>query len=224
MDWYNRTIMDTQENNKYNKENHHEKDTQEAATEQTSSDAASSQSTTNDHQSDQKTKESSRSDGSTADEARTESVNDAVELTAEQQRDLNMAGWQRATADLQNLKKRHEEERAMFTAIGKESLLRDLIPMMDNFEAAFSNKEAWEAVDQNWRVGVEYIYNQFQEVLSNNGIESIGKVGETFNAQLHESIESHGDSEEITEVRQKGYKMGDRVIRPAKVVLGQSND
>ena len=138
-----------------------------------------------------------------------------AELAAE-----NLAGWQRATADLENMRKRHDEERALFVNVGKESLLRDLIPMMDNFEAAFSNREVWESVDQNWRVGIEYIYNQFNEVLSRHGIEKIGAVGETFNASIHESVESYGDSNEVTVVRQTGYKMGDKVVRPAKVVLG----
>ncbi len=59
-----------------------------------------------------------------------------------------LEGWQRERAEMANLKKRHGEEKKLFTALGKEALIMDLVPILDNFEAAFSNKEAWEKVDK----------------------------------------------------------------------------
>ena len=149
-----------------------------------------------------------------------------AEKTVEQERDEYLAGWQRAQADLQNLKKQHAEERSVFTTLGKEALLQDLIPMLDNFDAAFSNKEVWESVDQNWRVGIEYIYKQFHETLKQHGVEAFASEGEIFDTLLHEPVETVATKDDkekgaIVKVMQKGYKIGERVIRPAKVKVGE---
>ena len=170
-----------------------------------------------------KTTTEQENDGADSDESTAKSNGDVQkqeEKTTSQERDEYLEGWKRAQADLQNLKKRHEEERSLFVSVGKESLLRDLVPMLDNFEAAFSNRDVWESVDKNWRIGIEYIYNQFKETLINNGIRQVGEVGETFDANIHESIEAQDEGNSVIEVRQKGYVMGEKVIRPAKVVIG----
>ena len=129
-------------------------------------------------------------------------------------------GWQRSQAEIQNLQKRHGEERALFTTLGKESLLQDLIPILDHFEAAMADQETWESVDENWRRGIEYIHQQFVETLSHHGVTTFGAVGDAFDTTLHEPVASEGQGENITGVRQKGYRMGERVVRPAKVTLG----
>ena len=132
-------------------------------------------------------------------------------------------GWQRARAEVANLKKVHAEEKLLFTTLGKQQIVEDLIPMLDNFQAAFSNKNAWEQVPETWRVGVEYIYKQFIETLQNNGVEEFGSVGDEFNNELHEAVEMvSGDENDakagtVTEVIQSGYKIKDRIVRPAKV-------
>jgi len=147
-------------------------------------------------------------------------VEETPEQITERERAEYLDGWQRAQAELVNLKKRHEEDRKMFTTLGKESLLQDLIPMLDNFDAAMANKEVWESVDANWRMGIEYIHNQFVQTLENNNVVVFGVVGDAFDTALHEPVESEGEGEVITAVMQKGYKVGDRVVRPAKVKLG----
>lgn len=140
----------------------------------------------------------------------------------EQEKNEYLDGWQRARAEMVNLKKNHLEEKKLFTSLGKESLLKEIIPGLDNFDAAFSNKEAWEKVDEGWRVGVEYIYSQFKIILENNGVEQFGEVGEDFDEKKHlsvENIETGNENEDgkISEVIQKGYKMGDKILREAKV-------
>jgi len=130
-------------------------------------------------------------------------------------------GWQRSRAELVNIKKRHDEEKKIFTRLGKESLLDQIIPILDNFDSAFSG-DAWENVDKNWRIGIEYIYNQFIKVLEENNVTSFGEVGDSFDENLHQSvkIEENDDKEKsgkIAKVLMKGYKIGDRVIREAKV-------
>lgn len=136
------------------------------------------------------------------------------------EREEYLQGWQRAQAEIANLKRRHEEERKMFTALGREALVKELIPMLDNFNAAFANTEVWESVDENWRRGIEYIHSQFLQVLEDNGVVAYGAVGDAFDAQLHEPLESEGEGETVKQVVQKGYKIGEKVIRPAKVKLG----
>ena len=131
-------------------------------------------------------------------------------------------GWQRARAEMTNLKKQHAEERAMFTSLGKQSLLEELLPVLDNFDAAFSNKESWEQVPETWRVGVEYIQKQFIETLENNGVMRFGAVGDTFDAKAYEPVEViEGEKKDtVIEVLQSGYKIKDKVVRPARVKIG----
>jgi molecular chaperone GrpE len=159
--------------------------------------------------------DSDQSDSST-DEQKAESEEERLM----REREEYLQGWQRAQAEIANLKRRHEEERKMFTALGREALVKDLIPMLDNFNAAFANTEVWESVDENWRRGIEYIHSQFLQVLEDNGVVAYGVVGDEFDAQLHEPLESEGEGETVQEVVQKGYKIGEKVIRPAKVKLG----
>ena len=131
-------------------------------------------------------------------------------------------GWQRARAEMVNLKKQHTAEKKLFTSLGREAFLLEITPILDNFEAAFSNKEAWEKVDKNWRTGIEYIYNQFLQILENNGVEQIGEIGEKFDEKIHSAIENiptekKEKDQTIAEITQKGYKIGEKIIREAKV-------
>ena len=139
----------------------------------------------------------------------------------QRERQEYLDGWQRSRAEVVNLKKNHEEEKKLFTAIGKEKILEDLIPILDNFNAAFKSP-AWEKVDQNWRSGIEYIYQQFQSVLENNNIQEFGKVGDDVDYKFYEVIEEiDGDEGKVVEIIQKGYKIGEKVLRPAKVKAGK---
>ncbi|MCX6712167.1 MAG: nucleotide exchange factor GrpE, partial [Candidatus Vogelbacteria bacterium] len=85
------------------------------------------------------------------------------------------------------------------------------------------NKEAWEQAPENWRKGIEYIYNQLQTIFRDHGVEEISpKVGEKFNHAEQEpigTIETKEESEddEIAEVIKKGYKLHGKIVRPASV-------
>lgn len=141
-------------------------------------------------------------------------------LESEKQEYLD--GWQRARAEMTNLKKQHADERAMFTSLGKQSLLEELLPMLDNFDAAFADKSAWEQVPESWRIGVEYIQKQFVETLENNGVVRFGSVGDEFDATAYEPVEviEGEEANKVIEVLQSGYKIKDKVIRPARVKIG----
>ena len=133
-----------------------------------------------------------------------------------------LTGWQRAKADYVNLKKELDSLHISSSIIVKERIVTNLLPALDSFDMAFANKESWEKVDQNWRRGVEYIYSQFLSGLADSGIEKIDKVGVTFNPNLHHSMEvvptdDKSKDHTIEKIIQVGYKIGERIIRPARV-------
>lgn len=137
-----------------------------------------------------------------------------------------LTGWQRERADAVNLKKRLEEEKKEFAKFAKEDITTELMQVLDSFESAFKNKEAWEKVDKNWRIGVEYIHTQLINVLSNHGVSVIDPLGEIFDPQRDEAIEtvpveSEKDDHKIMEVVSLGYKLHDRIIRAPKVKVGK---
>lgn len=132
---------------------------------------------------------------------------------------------QRTKADYMNFKKEVESHRALDRKFATKNLITDLLPVLDAYDMAQANKEAWEKVDQNWRMGIEYIFNQFKNVLEKEGVTQFGMIGEVFDPNLHESME-HVDVDDKTQdntlvqVLQKGYKMADTILRPARVKTG----
>jgi len=134
-----------------------------------------------------------------------------------------LAGWQRAKADYLNLKKEHESSRHEIGKWAKEGVLSDLFTIADSFEMAFGNQEAWEQAPENWRKGIEYIYNQLQTIFRDHGVEEINPIlGEKFDPTEQEPIgtiatEKEKEDDEIIEIIKKGYKLHDKIIRPASV-------
>jgi len=156
--------------------------------------------------------------------ARTKKINLTLKTCIKERREYLM-GWQRAKADLINERKASAEREVLAGNAAKEQFLFDLLPVLDSFDMAFTNKEVWEKVDANWRMGVEYIYAQLLSTIEQNGFVQYNPLGEFFDPALHQSIEmvtvsdSKKDSK-ILEVLQKGYKKGSAIIRPAKVKVG----
>ena len=149
---------------------------------------------------------------------------DIEKLMAE--RDEYLAGWQRAKADFANAKKRMEETMVEFRSMANEGLIEELLPVLSSFEMAFANKAAWEKDDKNWRMGVEHIYSQMKGVLAANGLKEIDPVGQRFDHNLHEAVrhdpvDDASKSDAVLSVVEKGYMLGTKLIRPAKVVVGE---
>ncbi len=145
---------------------------------------------------------------------------DIKELKA--QKEEYLTGWQKERADFVNYRKEEEERNRNFRNIIQERILENFLSVMDSFDMAFSNKEAWEKVDANWRTGVEYIYSQMSNIFEEYGITSIGQVGEKFNPEIHQSVEvvettDQSKDDTIAQVLQKGYKTKDKVLRAARV-------
>jgi molecular chaperone GrpE len=131
-------------------------------------------------------------------------------------------GWQRARADYANLQKLVEEDRKRMKGMIEESFIEELLPVVDSFGMAMANKEAWEKVEPAWRTGVEYIHGQLMGVLREHKLEPFGTVGEMFDPALHQAVsetETNDTSKDhtIATVMQQGYKLGETVLRPARV-------
>ncbi|HTE48644.1 MAG TPA: nucleotide exchange factor GrpE [Candidatus Paceibacterota bacterium] len=133
-----------------------------------------------------------------------------------------LTGWQRERAEFANYRKGEDDRKAMFSESIRERILTRFLTVADSFNMAFANREAWEKVDENWRKGVEYIYGQMNTIFEEYGIKEIGKASERFDTNIHQSMESvPTDKKEldhtVASVVQKGYKLGERVMRPARV-------
>lgn len=143
---------------------------------------------------------------------------------AQKERMEYLTGLQRARADYANLQKESAENGTRIKDRTTESLVADFLKIADSFDMAMSNAEAWNAIDSTWRIGVEYIYQQLQSIFNEYGVTSYGKEGDQFDPALHTSITTEKTDDEskdhtIARVIQKGYRIRDRVIRPAQVVV-----
>ena len=135
-------------------------------------------------------------------------------------------GWQRDKADFINARKRDEEGKKEFIKFSKADTIAELLPVLDSFESAFKNKEAWEKVDKNWRTGVEYIHTQLFNILSQHGLKVTNPMGEKYDHNRDEAVENipvenESDDRKILEVVQVGYELNGKEIRPPKVKVGE---
>lgn len=129
--------------------------------------------------------------------------------------------WQRAEADFQNYKRRTEQEREELRRFGNVSLIINLLPVIDDFERAFGSLDSHLA-GLSWFDGIYLIYRKLNQLLENAGVRPIQAEGQQFDPRYHEAV-AHVDGEDgkvISEV-QRGYKLHDRVLRPAMVVIGK---
>lgn len=124
----------------------------------------------------------------------------------------------RTLAEYDNYRKRSVREKEQAYADSKASVLSEILPVLDNFERAAGNRDASL---EDYQKGIDMIYKQFQDILTKLGVESFGEKGETFDPNLHSAVmhtEEEGEPENaISEVFSKGYKLGDKILRPAVV-------
>ncbi len=145
---------------------------------------------------------------------------------AESDKQEYLTGWQRAKADMVNARTREEEERKAYIKFSNAGLIEDLIPVLDSFDMAMGNKEAWEKADKNWRIGVEYIHSQLLKVLAENGVKILDPMGEKYDHALHEAITHEPVTDEkldhmVTAVVQKGYSLNGKILKVPKVRVGE---
>ncbi len=139
--------------------------------------------------------------------------------------------WQRALADYTNLQKETAARRLEWAEMSSRQILEEFIPIYDNFKKAFFHQPELPQEDdtsrkiKNWMDGIGHIQRQFNEVLRQNKVQEIPTVGTLFDPSLHESVaeEEASGQEHGVIVREidGGYKLGERVIRVAKVVIAK---
>jgi molecular chaperone GrpE len=125
---------------------------------------------------------------------------------------------QRERADAVNLRRRHDDEMASLRIRVKATVVKDLLPIIDNFERALKHVPT-DLADNDYVKGVQGVVKQFEKTLTDMGVERIKTVGEPFNPELHDAVSAEeGDGPEtVSEELQAGYKIGDDVIRHAMV-------
>jgi molecular chaperone GrpE len=126
---------------------------------------------------------------------------------------------QRERADAMNLRRRHDEQLASLKTTVKASVVRDLLPVIDNFERALKHVPP-ELEGNGYVLGTQSIVKQFEKVLADLGVERIKTVGEPFDPRYHEAVsmdEGDGDTEVVSEELQSGFRIGEDVIRHAMV-------
>lgn len=130
---------------------------------------------------------------------------------------------QRERADVTNVRRRHEEQVAGLKNIVKANVVRDLLPVIDNFDRALKHVPK-ELEGNDYIKGVQGVVKQFEKTLSDMGVERIKTItdgkGEPFDPRYHEAVsmeDGDGATEVVSEELQSGYKIGDEVIRHAMV-------
>ena len=136
--------------------------------------------------------------------------------------DENYDALLRATAEIENIKKRSQKEVENAYKYSTESILQEIIPIYDSLSLSCNlsdEKTTKEQLDQ----GNKLLLSMFQKIFEKNNIEEINPQGESFNPEFHQAISTiennNEENDKITEVVQKGYLLNDRVIKPALVIV-----
>jgi len=134
--------------------------------------------------------------------------------------------YQRALAEAENARKRLQKERQELIQYALQNVLVDFLIPIDHLENALQFTQQASPEVKHWALGFQMILNQFKDVLSNNGVTGFESVGKHFDPHRHEAIETEVTTEvapgTIVQETLKGYKMGDRIIRPARVKVAKA--
>lgn len=134
--------------------------------------------------------------------------------------DENLAGWQRALADYSNYKRRIERDQEVSYQITVGNVVKRYLPIVDDLERALANRPQSEE-GMVWSNGIELIYRKLLTALESDGLIALPTAGVLFDPNLHEAIgqdeSPDHQSGEVIETYQKGYRIGERILRPAVV-------
>jgi len=136
-------------------------------------------------------------------------------------------GWKRCQADFENYKKQQAESQKDIIKYSTENIVTQILPVLDNFQSAVEHIPE-DQKDEAWVQGIMHIQKQLKTVLTDNGVEEIKvKTRDDFNPEIHEAIKSDSNTQmhsndsngiKIEKIILKGYKIGDKTIRPARVI------
>ena len=131
----------------------------------------------------------------------------------------------RGLAELDNVRKRAEREVANGTRYATENLLRDLLAVGDSLELGLKAASTPDATAKGIAEGLSLTHRQFMSLLERHGVTPVDPVGQPFNPDLHEAVAMTPSDEvaahHVLEVMQTGYRLHDRILRPARVVVAQ---
>lgn len=156
-----------------------------------------------------------------------ETVEEETVETAEQklQKELDEKNEQflRLCAEYDNFRKRSQKEKQDIYTSSQSEIVKELLPVLDNFDRAAENKEC---SFEDYKKGIDLIFSQLGEILKKLGIEAYGARGDEFDPNIHNAVMTVEDPElgenQIASVFSKGYKLGDRIIREAVVQVANS--
>jgi molecular chaperone GrpE len=155
---------------------------------------------------------------------RPEAQTDEIGAQNAQSEDVN-AKYVRLAADFQNYKRRAEKEKNDIYAYANEKMTVGLLEVIDNFERALESHGDKDAREEGFVKGMELIFKQLLDILLKNGVEEIQSLGEDFDPAVHHAVMMEAseiyESGKVSAVLGKGYRLKDRVIRPAMVKVSQ---
>lgn len=164
-----------------------------------------------------------------------EEVEDVAEVKEEESTDANeladtyLDGWKRCQADFENYKKRQAESQKDLIRYSTENIVQQILPVIDNFQSSTTHIPE-DQKNNPWVTGIMYIQKQLETVLSDNGVVEIEvKIGDSFNPTKHEAVEDmecksckskdYKFENKISKIILRGYSIGEKVIRPARVIV-----
>ncbi|MEZ4087493.1 MAG: nucleotide exchange factor GrpE [Candidatus Gracilibacteria bacterium] len=144
-----------------------------------------------------------------------DTIQEELEQTRQKLEEMTVIS-QRALADLQNFKRRTEEERSQFVTMANAALFKELLPVLESASRALEHQQK----DEEWTKGVEQTLAHLLQTIEKMGLTPIATDGE-FDPEKHEALlTGPGPDGQIVEVLEKGYMLGDKVIKPARVKVG----
>lgn len=124
---------------------------------------------------------------------------------------------QHALADLQNFRRRAEEERASYVTYANADLMNDLIPVLENMNKALAH----EPKDAEWIKGAETVMKQLQQTLEKRGLTPVEAANKPFDPKIHEALMTGpGPKDQVVEEYEKGYMLGEKVLKRSRVRVG----
>ncbi len=131
--------------------------------------------------------------------------------------------WQRAQADLLNYKKTSDKDRQEAVKYGNAALMLSLLPVLDDLQRAVDSLPP--EANAGWTQGIKMIQRKLLSTLQSQGLTPIEAVEQTFDPFIHEAVGfQEGEENKVLAEAEKGYKFQDRVLRPARVILGKSKE
>lgn len=129
-------------------------------------------------------------------------------------------------AEIENMRKRLQKEKQDMTRFAIENVIAEFLTPLDNLENALGFTDQMSQETRNWAIGFNMLLAQFKDVLTTHGVTSFTSIGTSFDPNLHEAVEieesiAHKDGTVIHEFL-KGYKRGDRILRPARVKVSKT--